>query len=94
MWTCISLKGNKAVYIENVIFGRLIRKIGIFKCRQTDNLRRACHLVRRNLLLLLNLLIYLLIDILDQVLQTHNTAISGLEWLTILTVHGTETNVL
>ena len=90
MWTCISLKGNKAVYIENVIFGRLIRKIGIFKCRQTDNLRRACHLVRRNLLLLLNLLIYLLIDILDQVLQTHNTALTCLERTTVLAVHRTE----
>ena len=90
MYGPVFLKGCKAVNIKDVIFGRLVGKISVFDCGKSYDLGsifaslslhcdspRSCDTF--------------LINVCDQVLQTHNTAFSCLKRFTVFSIHGTET---
>ena len=86
----IALKGGKAVDIKDIILGRLVGQVAVLDGGQANLLRRIPRLFLGNLRILRNLLIHLLIDISNQVLQTHHAALAGLEGLAVLAVHGTK----
>ena len=86
--TCISLKGGKPVDIKHIILGRLIGQVAVFDSGQAHDLRGLFCLLRRNLRILRDLLVHLLVDVRNQVFQTHDAALTGLEGLAVLAVHG------
>ena len=88
--TCISLERGEAVYIKNIILGSLIGKIAIFNCCQTYNLSSISCIFITDTSVLYDLCEHFLINIGNQVLKAHNTALSCFERFAIFSIHSTE----
>ena len=97
--TCISFKRSETLNIEDIILARLIREISILdSCKRYHPGSLLGFLVTDIeilflLLVLRNLLEHLLIDLIEEIFQTHNATVSGLKRLSILTVHCTESDM-
>ena len=89
--TCISLERGEAVYIKNIILGSLIGKIAVFDCGKSYDLGSILCIFIFYTAILHDLTIHFLINICDQIFQTHNAAFSCLKRLAVFSVHGTKT---
>ena len=92
--TGVSFKGSKAVDVEDVILGRLVRKIAVLQGSQRHHPGGLLSLVLRDLRILRDAGIDCFPDLFDQGLQTHDAAVSRLEGLAVLPVHGAEADPL
>ena len=86
----IALKGGKAVDIKDIVLGRLIGQVAVLDGGKTDFSGSLPCFLLRDLGILRDFLIHLFVDIGNQVLQTHNAALTGLKGLAVLAVHGTK----
>ena len=95
---CVTFEGSEPVQIKNIIFRRLVREIAILDRCQSYHFRGPLCLLLVNLIplrlcILPDLTNHFLIDLLDQGFQAHDPAFSCLKRLSILTIHGAETNM-
>ena len=92
--TRVSLEGSEAINIENIVLRSLIGQISVFDCGKTDDFGDlSCLFLRQIMTAFGYLTVHFLVDIADQVFQTHNAALSRLEGLSVLAVHRAETNI-
>ena len=89
--SCVSLKGSKSVYIEDIIFGSLIGQIPVLDCSHTYRFRSVLRFLFLYSTVVCDLLVHFLLNLSDQILQTHNTTFSCLKWFAVFSIHGTET---
>ena len=94
--TGVSLKGGELIKVKDIVLGGLVGEIAVLQRCQTDDSRILLCLSLRHILApgLPDPLQHLLVGVLDQALETQHAALTGLEGLAILAVHGTEANVV
>ena len=86
----MSLKGNEAVHIKHIILGRLVGKIPVLEGSQTYLCRCLLGLLLLHSAVFHNPGKHRAVNIPDQVLQAHDAALAGLKGLSVLPIHGAE----
>ena len=89
----ISFEGGEFFNIENIVLGGLVGQVAVLEGGQGHLTGGLSGLLSRDLGIGADLGEHLRIDVRDQGLQTHNTALAGLKGLAVLAVHGAETDV-
>ena len=88
--TGISLERSKPVNIKHIILCSLVGKISVFDCRKSYDFCCLFCILIFDTAVLNDLMEHFLIDICNEVFQTHNTTISCLKRFAVFAIHGTE----
>ena len=87
----VAFKSGEAVDVENVVLVGLVGQVAVLDGRQTHLVRDVPHLrFGQVAAVALYLFIDGIADAAQQVFQTHDAAVTGLEGLAVLAVHGAE----
>ena len=92
--TGVALEGGEAVHIEDIVLGGLIAQVAVLQGGQGDLGGGGVHLVVGYDLVLHHLGADKSGHVSDELLQTHDAALTGLEGLAVLAVHGAEAQML
>ena len=88
IWPRISFKRGKAVNVKHIVLGSLVGKVTVL---QSGKSHRLCHLhgfFLRHFPSLPDLPVHLILRLLHQDIQSHDTAVPGLKGLAVAAVHG------
>ena len=89
----VAFKGGKAVHVKDIVLGGLVAQVAVFQGSQSDFGSGGFHLVILHNAVFHHLGPDEIGHVLDQLLQAHHTALTGLEGLAVLAVHGAEAQV-